>query len=130
MREFAESIYNTFEFIKYVNPYAGFFLVAWLCMMVWYIFRKIDDDDVRKAFLNVKLSLLLCGIFLLFSSIWTELLYPAVVILMVVIFFIIWQHRRLLHGLSPSTITFYVLSYILLLIIMFWTLFVLIGKNT
>jgi len=130
MNELANHIAETFSFISEVNPLAGLFLLAWFCMLVYFIFRKIDDDEIRRAFINVMLSLFVWGIFLVLSSIWSELLYPAVVVLMVVIFFIIWQHRKLLQGLSPGTITFYVCSYVLLLVIMFWTLYVLMGDKT
>jgi hypothetical protein len=130
MKEITYSIIEKFGFIKEVSPLAWLFLAAWLIVLVYFIFTRIEDAEVRHAFLNVMLSLFIWGIFLVLSSIWTELLYPAVVILMCVIFYIIWQHRKLLRGLSPGTITFYVCSYVLLLIIMFWALFILVGKNS
>jgi hypothetical protein len=130
MREIASYIAEIFGFLKDVNPLAGLFLAAWFCVLMYFIFTRIEDEEIRHAFLNVMLSLFLWGICLVLSSIWNFLLYPTVIILMCVIFFIIWQHRKLLHGLSPKTVTFYVCSYILLLIIMFWTLFILVGKKT
>ena len=130
MRELANSISEAFGFVKEVNPLAGIFLAAWFCVLIYFIFTRIEDQEIRHAFLNVMLSLFLWGILLILSSIWSDLLYPAVIILMCVIFFVIWQHRKLLHGLSPGTITFYVCTYLLLIIIMFWSLYILLDKNT
>jgi len=127
MRELAYIIIEKFGFLKEINPFAYIFMAAWVCILIYFIFTRLDDSEIRHAFLNVMLSLFLWGILLVLSSIWSALLYPAVIILMCIIFFIIWQHRKLLHGLSPGTITFYVCSYILLLIIMFWTLYILVG---
>ncbi|MBU1626719.1 hypothetical protein KKB18_05050 [bacterium] len=130
MRDIANYIAELFGFFKEINPLAGLFMAAWFCVLIYFIFTRIEDEEIRRAFLNVMLSLFLWGILLVFSSVLTFLLFPAVIVLLCVIFFIIWQHRKLMHGLSPRTITFYVCSYILLLVIMFWTLFILVGQNS
>jgi hypothetical protein len=130
MKEITYQIIDRLGFLKEVHPVAFLFIVAWLAVLVYFIFTRIEEEDIRKAFLHVMLSFFLWGILLFLSSIWTTLLYPAVILLLGVIFYIIWQHRQLIQDLSPGTITFYICSYVLLLVIMFWSLYLFIGHKT